>query len=58
VQRSEWCSPDTEELAGGRAECDVRAGKVVDGGLREHGVVLNLRLAERRAVAGDQHELG
>jgi hypothetical protein len=36
----------------------VVAGEVVDGGLAEHGVVLELRLAERRGVAGNDDELG
>jgi hypothetical protein len=36
----------------------VVAGEVVDGGLAEHGVVLELRLAERGGVAGDDDELG
>lgn len=31
---------------------------MVDGGLAEHGVVLELRLAERGGVAGDDDELG
>jgi hypothetical protein len=31
---------------------------VVHGGLAEHGVVLELRLAERGGVAGDDDELG
>lgn len=31
---------------------------MVDGGLAEHGVVLELRLAERRGVAGNDDELG
>ena len=31
---------------------------MVDGGLAEHGVVLKLRLAERRGVAGNDDELG
>jgi hypothetical protein len=30
----------------------------VDGALGEHGVVLELRLAERRGVAGDEDQLG
>lgn len=34
------------------------AGVVVDARLGEHGVVLNLRLAQRRAVVGDDDELG
>jgi hypothetical protein len=36
----------------------VVAGEVVHGGLAEHGVVLELRLAERGGVAGDDDELG
>jgi hypothetical protein len=36
----------------------VVAGEVVDGGLAEHGVVLELRLAERGGVAGNDDELG
>lgn len=36
----------------------VVAGEVVDGGLAEHGVVLELRLAEGRGVASNDDELG
>jgi hypothetical protein len=36
----------------------VVAGEVVDRGLREHRVVLKLRLAERRGVAGNDDQLG
>jgi len=36
----------------------VVAGEVVHGSLAEHGVVLELRLAERGGVAGDDDELG
>lgn len=36
----------------------VVAGEVVDGGLAEHRVVLELRLAERRGVASNDDELG
>ena len=36
----------------------VVAGEVVDGGLGQHGVVLELRLAERGSVAGDDDKLG
>lgn len=36
----------------------VVAGEVVDGGLAKHGVVLELRLAERRGVASNDDELG
>ena len=50
--------PDTEELSGGGTKGNVGTGKVVDGSLGEHGVVLKLRLAERGAVAGDEDKLG
>jgi len=36
----------------------VVAGKVVDLGLGQHAVVLELRLAERGRVAGNDDELG
>ena len=36
----------------------VVAGEVVDGSLGEHGVVLELTLAERRSVGGDDNQLG
>lgn len=36
----------------------VVAGEVVDLGLGEHAVVLELRLPQRRGVAGDDNELG
>lgn len=49
---------DAEELAGGGAEGDVGALVEVDGGLAEHGVVLQLRATERRSVARDEDELG
>ena len=34
------------------------AAVVVDRSLRKHRIVLNLGLAQRRAVAGDEDELG
>jgi hypothetical protein len=46
----------TEELEDGCAY--VVSGEVVDVGLGEHGVVLELRLAERWGVASDDDELG
>ena len=46
--------PDAEELAGGGAKGDVRALEVVHGRLGQHGVVLELRLAEGRAVGGNE----
>ena len=36
----------------------VVAGEVVDVGLGKHGVVLELRLAERRGVASNDDQLG
>jgi len=36
----------------------IVAGEVVDGGLCQHAVVLELRLSERRCVASDDDELG
>lgn len=36
----------------------VVAVEVVDGALGEHGVVLELRLAERGGVSGDEDQLG
>lgn len=41
-----------------RVQTYVGATVVVDGSLGQHGVVLQLRLAERRCVAGDQDQLG
>lgn len=40
--------------------CETYVGSsvVVDGGLGQHGVVLQLRLAERRSVARDHDQLG
>jgi hypothetical protein len=46
------------ELTAGGAEVDVVAREVVDRRLGEHGVVLNLTLAEGGSVVGDEHELG
>merc|ERR1712029_503344 len=48
----------TEELTAGGTELDVVAGEVVNRGLGQHGVVLELRLAERGSVAGDDDKLG
>jgi hypothetical protein len=47
-----------EELTAGSAEEVVVASKVVHVSLGEHGVVLELRAAEGRAVARDDDELG
>jgi hypothetical protein len=48
----------SEELTAGGTELDVVAREVVDGGLGQHAVVLELRLAERRSVASNDDELG
>merc|ERR1719209_2291406 len=49
---------DPEVLATGSAELIVVSSVVVDPGLGQHGVVLNLGLAERGGVVGDDHQLG
>lgn len=36
----------------------VVTGEVVDVALSKHGIVLELRLAKRRGVSGDDNELG
>jgi hypothetical protein len=51
-------APDTEKLSGSSTKSNVGASKVVDSGLGEHGIVLKLRLAQRRAVSSNQHEFG
>ena len=48
---------DPEVLAAGGAQLIVVACVVVDTGLGQHGVVLDLRLAERRRVVGNDHQL-
>ena len=47
-----------EQLSARSAEGDVIAAVVVHSSLRKHCIVLNLRLAQRRAVVGDEDELG
>ena len=49
---------DPEVLAAGGAELVVVAGVVVDASLGQHGVVLDLGLAERWGVVGNDHQLG
>ena len=49
---------DPEVLAARSAELIVVAGVVVNASLSQHGVVLDLGLAERRGVVGDDHQLG
>merc|ERR1711907_856364 len=48
----------TEVLTTGSAEVNVGASVVVDAALGKHGVVLELRLAKRWAVARDNDQLG
>jgi hypothetical protein len=50
--------PNTEKFTGGCAESDVRPSKMVNGRLRQHGVVLEFRLAEGWTVTSDQDKLG
>ena len=47
-----------EELTAGSAKVGVVTRVVVDGGLGKHGKVLDLGLAEGRAVGGDEDHLG
>ncbi len=49
---------DPKVLSTSRSEVNVVARVVVDSSLGEHGVVLNLRLAERRTVTRDDNKLG
>merc|ERR1719234_767351 len=49
---------DPEVLSTGGAQLVVVAGVVMDASLGQHGVVLNLRLAERGRVVGNDHQLG
>ncbi|GMR31982.1 hypothetical protein PMAYCL1PPCAC_02177, partial [Pristionchus mayeri] len=48
----------TEELSASGSELDVVSVVVVDSGLGEHGVVLDLRLSEGGSVASDDNKLG
>ena len=45
-------SPNMEEFTG------VGTGEVMNGGFRQHGVVLRLRLPQWGGFASDQHQLG
>ena len=48
---------DAEVTTAGSAEVDVGPAVVVDAGLRQMSVVLNLRAHQRGAVVGDDHKL-
>ena len=49
---------DPEVLATSSAKLVVVASVVVDASLGQHGVVLDLGLAERWSVVGDDHQFG
>ena len=49
---------NAEETSSGGSKGDVGSSVKVDGGLGEHGVVLELRAAEGRAVTTDDDQLG
>ena len=49
---------DPEVLAAGGPELIVVAGVMVDASLGQHGVVLDLGLAEGWGVVGNDHQLG
>ena len=51
-------SPNTEKLPSGGSQGHIRASKVVNRSLGQHGIILQLRLPQRGAVPSDQHELG
>ena len=55
ISRSLPCRCCCKEISG---QTYVGASVVVDGSLGHHGVVLELRLAERRSVGRDEDELG
>ena len=46
----------SEVLSACGAEVDVCSGEVVDGGLRQHRVVLDLGADQRGAVLGNNHQ--
>lgn len=49
---------NAEELTTGGTQVNVISRIMVDGSTAEHGVVLNLGTAERRAVTRDNNQLG
>ena len=48
---------NTEVLTAASTEITAATLVVVDSGLGEHGVILNLRLSKRRAVVGNENKL-
>lgn len=46
------------KLTASGTKINIVAGVMMDTSLGKHGVVLNLRLADGRAVVGDDHQLG
>lgn len=58
TQKMKPNSPNAEELSGSCAKSNVGALEVVDTSLGEHGVVLELGLAQWRSVGRDEDKLG
>lgn len=52
------CSFPQDDICAKKIITYVVTREVVDGGLGQHAVVLELRLAERRSVASNDDELG
>jgi hypothetical protein len=51
-------APNTEKFSCSSAKSHISPRKVVYGRLGQHGVILDLRLAQRGAVPGDEDQLG
>ena len=51
-------SPNTEKFPGSGSQGHICTSKVVNRGLGQHRVVLQLRFPQWRAVSSDQHKLG
>lgn len=49
---------NTEIFTTGRAKIDVVSVVVIDNGLGQHSIILNLGLSERRSVVGNEYHLG
>ena len=55
---SDGDSRHSEVLSASGTEIHAVALVVVDGGLGEHSVILELRLSQRRTVVGNEDQLG
>ena len=51
-------TPNTEEFSSSSTKTDIVSSKVMDASLGEHGIILELRFTQRRAVASNQHQFG